>query len=91
MATFPLYAVRRDPTGRWIRLASIDARPCAPAAAVPVAVDVMEPPHQTDVTQGWDCWGDQAVLFDRGPVPTRRQPSRLVDGHPQRGTPAQSS
>jgi N6-adenosine-specific RNA methylase IME4 len=27
---------------------------------------------------GWDCCGDQAALFDRGAVPTRRQPSRLV-------------
>jgi N6-adenosine-specific RNA methylase IME4 len=29
---------------------------------------------------GWDCWGNQAGLFDRGAVETRRQPSRLVDG-----------
>jgi N6-adenosine-specific RNA methylase IME4 len=28
---------------------------------------------------GWDCWGNQAGLFNRGPVATRRQPSRLVD------------
>jgi N6-adenosine-specific RNA methylase IME4 len=28
---------------------------------------------------GWDCWGDQIALFDRGPAVTRRQPSRLVD------------
>jgi N6-adenosine-specific RNA methylase IME4 len=28
---------------------------------------------------GWDCWGDQAALFDHGTVVTRRQPSRLVD------------
>jgi len=28
---------------------------------------------------GWDCFGDQISLFDRGSVPTRRQPSRLVD------------
>src|SRR6478735_5941061 len=28
---------------------------------------------------GWKCWGDQAALFDRGPVTTRRQPSRLTD------------
>jgi N6-adenosine-specific RNA methylase IME4 len=27
---------------------------------------------------GWDCWGDQAGLFDKGAVTTRRQPSRLV-------------
>ena len=27
---------------------------------------------------GWDCLGDQAGLFDRGAVRTRRQPSRLV-------------
>ena len=27
---------------------------------------------------GWDCWGDQAGLFDTGPVATRRQPSSLV-------------
>src|SRR5262249_41637981 len=26
----------------------------------------------------WDCWGDQAALFDQGSVLTRRQPSRLV-------------
>lgn len=24
---------------------------------------------------GWDCWGNQAQLFDRGSVSTRRQPS----------------
>jgi N6-adenosine-specific RNA methylase IME4 len=28
---------------------------------------------------GWDCWGNQAALFDQGSVSTRRQPSRLVD------------
>ena len=28
---------------------------------------------------GWDCWGDQVGLFDRGATATRRQPSRLVD------------
>ena len=28
---------------------------------------------------GWDCWGDQAALFDDGPVATRRQPSKLTD------------
>jgi N6-adenosine-specific RNA methylase IME4 len=28
---------------------------------------------------GWECWGDQIALFDRGPVETRRQPSKLVD------------
>jgi len=27
----------------------------------------------------WDCWGNQAGLFDAGTVATRRQPSRLVD------------
>jgi len=27
----------------------------------------------------WDRWGDQVALFDHGSVPTRRQPSRLVD------------
>jgi N6-adenosine-specific RNA methylase IME4 len=32
-----------------------------------------------ETKRGWDCWGDQASLFDRGPVVTRRQPSRLVD------------
>jgi len=29
--------------------------------------------------QGWDTWGDQVELFDRGTVKTRRQPSRLTD------------
>jgi len=28
---------------------------------------------------GWDGWGDQVALFNHGSVPTRRQPSRLVD------------
>ncbi len=28
---------------------------------------------------GWDCLGDQAGLFDAGPIRTRRQPSRLVE------------
>ena len=27
--------------------------------------------------KGWDMWGDQAGLFDAGPVETRRQPSDL--------------
>lgn len=27
----------------------------------------------------WDCWGNQAGLFDAGTVATRRQPSRLVN------------
>ncbi len=29
---------------------------------------------------GWHCWGDQAGLFDRGAVETRRQPYQLIDG-----------
>jgi N6-adenosine-specific RNA methylase IME4 len=33
-----------------------------------------------ETKKGWDCWGDQIGLFDRGTAPTRRQPSRLVDG-----------
>jgi len=28
---------------------------------------------------GWDCWGDQVALFDKGTVATRCQRSRLVD------------
>jgi len=32
-----------------------------------------------ETKQGWDCWGDQAGLFDQGAIATRRQPSRLVD------------
>jgi N6-adenosine-specific RNA methylase IME4 len=32
---------------------------------------------------GWGCWGNQSGLFDAGAVPTRRQPSRLVDAQPQ--------
>ena len=28
---------------------------------------------------GWDCWGNQAKLFNQGGASTRRQPSRLVD------------
>ena len=30
-----------------------------------------------ETAPGWDCWGDQAGLFDAGHVPTRRQPSTL--------------
>jgi N6-adenosine-specific RNA methylase IME4 len=29
--------------------------------------------------RGWDCWGNQRSLFDRGSVATRRQSSRLVE------------
>lgn len=32
-----------------------------------------------ETKRGWDCWGDQAGLFDVGTARTRRQPSRLVD------------
>jgi N6-adenosine-specific RNA methylase IME4 len=32
-----------------------------------------------ETKSGWDCWGNQAGLFDSGAVRTRRQPSRLVD------------
>jgi hypothetical protein len=32
-----------------------------------------------ETKEGWDCWGDQVALFDNGAVPTRRQPTRLVD------------
>jgi N6-adenosine-specific RNA methylase IME4 len=35
-----------------------------------------------ETKQGWDCWGDQVVLFDQGTVATRRQPSRLADATP---------
>jgi len=31
---------------------------------------------------GWDCWGNQAGLFDGGAVATRRQSSRLIDAPP---------
>jgi N6-adenosine-specific RNA methylase IME4 len=31
-----------------------------------------------ETKRGWDCWGQQAGLFDRGAVATRRQPSCLV-------------
>jgi N6-adenosine-specific RNA methylase IME4 len=31
---------------------------------------------------GWACWGNQAGLFDAGTVPTRRQPSSLIDAPP---------
>jgi N6-adenosine-specific RNA methylase IME4 len=27
---------------------------------------------------GWDCWGDQSTLFNRGSARTRRQPYSLV-------------
>lgn len=32
-----------------------------------------------ETKSGWDCWGDQVGLFEKGPVETRKQPSRLVD------------
>lgn len=32
-----------------------------------------------ETKRGWDCWGDQVALFNRGPVYTRRQPSRLAE------------
>ncbi len=32
-----------------------------------------------ETKSGWDCWGNQAGLFDQGATPTRRQPSRLVE------------
>ena len=32
-----------------------------------------------ETNAGWDCWGNQANLFDQGVVSTRRQPSRLVE------------
>jgi N6-adenosine-specific RNA methylase IME4 len=32
-----------------------------------------------ETKSGWDYWGDQAGLFDQGTVPTRRQPSRLIE------------
>ena len=32
-----------------------------------------------ETKRGWDRWGDQPSLFDKGTVATRRQPSRLVD------------
>ena len=32
-----------------------------------------------ETKQGWDTWGDQVELFDRGTVMTRRQPSRLTN------------
>lgn len=31
--------------------------------------------------KGWDGWGNQAALFDKGAVRTRRQPSNLADAH----------
>jgi N6-adenosine-specific RNA methylase IME4 len=34
-----------------------------------------------ETKKGWDCWGNQAGLFDGGTVRTRRQPSRLTGGN----------
>jgi N6-adenosine-specific RNA methylase IME4 len=31
-----------------------------------------------EIKQGWDCWGNEAGLFDSGATISRRQPSRLV-------------
>ena len=31
-----------------------------------------------ETKNGWDCWGNEAGLFDAGTVPTRRQPSSSV-------------
>jgi N6-adenosine-specific RNA methylase IME4 len=31
-----------------------------------------------ETKRGWDCWGNEAGLFDTGKVKTRRQPSRLA-------------
>lgn len=31
-----------------------------------------------ETKKGWDCWGDQVSLFDRGAIKTRRQPSKLT-------------
>lgn len=33
-----------------------------------------------ETAPGWDCWGDQVGLFDKGPVKTRRQPSKSPHG-----------
>jgi hypothetical protein len=30
-----------------------------------------------ETAPGWDCWGNEAGLFDQGTVATRRQPSSL--------------
>ena len=35
-----------------------------------------------ETKKGWNCWGNEAGLFDAGTVPTRRQPSRLVGAPP---------
>jgi N6-adenosine-specific RNA methylase IME4 len=32
-----------------------------------------------ETKRGWDCWGDQIALFNRGKIRTRRQPSRLAE------------
>jgi N6-adenosine-specific RNA methylase IME4 len=32
-----------------------------------------------ETKRGWECWGDQVALFDKGVVSTRRQPSRLIN------------
>lgn len=36
-----------------------------------------------ETAPGWASWGNQAGLFDAGPVATRRQPSRLTDTCPE--------
>jgi len=35
-----------------------------------------------ETKSGWDCWGDQVTLFDKGSVATRRQPSSLAAARP---------
>ncbi|MEI9887733.1 MAG: MT-A70 family methyltransferase [Rhizomicrobium sp.] len=32
-----------------------------------------------ETKKGWDCWGNQTGLFDKGSAQTRRQPSNLAD------------
>ena len=39
----------------------------------------VQPLFAREAKPDWQCWGDQAGLFDSGTVRTRRQPSRLVD------------
>lgn len=36
-----------------------------------------------ETKKGWDCWGNQAGLFDRGAAETRRQPSKLTGDNAQ--------
>ena len=80
-------AIENDLRGT-LRNFGLNTRQTVPTSQRPKTPDCRKAPRAylelfaRETKPGWDCWGNQVGLFDAGAVPTRRQPSSLIDTPP---------